>query len=361
MALLQQQTWIKEKEQVPEESEAAKTYHRLLAERPITTAPKHFKVDDNEFQNVHSKINKLEELGVMAAYENALLLVAKKGPLPKDVREFIAKEIELFGRRWNSGVTNKGRYKTSPSNKKKQIYEQHKSFVEIKRNEAIEIAEQTRLQNLEEARLAKLSYERKERMRKKREKKASIEIQRIARGKLGRKYVANIRREREVERQHVFSQCQGCIDHVINTIYEVHGVLDSITITLEQQQVKEMEDALKHAQEEEAKVAESATLEIDENEMKQDGDNEGEEVEIEKDGGGEALSKEEVEEQNQAATKLQALQRGKKARKDFIEKKKNANRKPASMPSPPRKTNASKKGMSPRKSKNQKPPPPPKK
>ena len=54
----------------------------------------------------------------------------------------IAKEIELFGRRWNSGVTSKNRYKLSPSNKKKQIYSHHESFVEIKRGEAIKLAEE---------------------------------------------------------------------------------------------------------------------------------------------------------------------------------------------------------------------------
>ena len=50
---------------------------------------------------------------------------------------------------------------------------------------------ETRLRKLEEARLAKAAYERAERIRKKKEKKASIQIQRIARGKISRNYVNN--------------------------------------------------------------------------------------------------------------------------------------------------------------------------
>ena len=63
--------------------------------------------------------------------ERKMSLVAKKGPMPKNVREFIAKEIELFGRRWESGVTNKKRYQLSPSNKKKQLHQHHQTFVKL--------------------------------------------------------------------------------------------------------------------------------------------------------------------------------------------------------------------------------------
>ena len=150
--------------------EVTKTYNRLLKEKPITTTPPNFRINEGEFRNVQTKIDKLEELGVLAAYEHALLLVAKKGPLPNEVREFIAKEIELFGRRWTSGVTNKSRYMASPSNKKKQVQAHHDYFFTIKGNEAIENAERKRKVKLEEARLAKLAYERAEERRKKREK-----------------------------------------------------------------------------------------------------------------------------------------------------------------------------------------------
>ena len=52
--------------------EVTKKYNRLLKEKPITTTPPNFRVNEREFRNVQTKIDKLEELGVLAAYENAL-------------------------------------------------------------------------------------------------------------------------------------------------------------------------------------------------------------------------------------------------------------------------------------------------
>jgi hypothetical protein len=337
--------------------DVAKTYKRLLSEKPIVTAPPNFKVNENEFHNVQSKINKLEDLGVIAAYENALLLVAKKGPMPNEVREFIAKENELFGRRWNSGVTSKSRYKLSPSNKKKQIYSHHKSFVEIKRGEAIKLAEETRLRALEEARLAKLAYERAERIRKKRERTASTHIQRIARGKLSRNYVNKIRKEREIERQHIIGQCMGCIDNIINTLYEVESVVENIIVTLEEQQKREIK--VKAA----AAAAEAAKKKDEEDQAKLEVQHNGDEKTSKIDDDNEELKEENQEEQHIAATKLQALQRGKQARKNFVEKKKQRAKK--KIPSPPKKKKSPRKSISPRDKKTnaqakQPPPPPPK-
>ena len=72
-------------------------------------------------------------------------------------------------------------------------------------------------------------------------------------------------------------------------------------------------------------------------------------------------TQEDIEEQHKAATKLQAIQRGKHARKDFIEKqkqRKESQEGPKPVPSPPKQKKSPRKGKSPRQ---KKAPPVPKK
>jgi hypothetical protein len=199
-------------------------------------------IDPKALEEMEEYYSALEKSGILAAYENALFLVSKKGPGPAELRDFIAKEIENFGRRWKSGVVDKNRYSSSQATQKIQKGIRADMYYDIEYQKAKEVAEKKRLEEerraeQEAARIKRENDIRMQRIKAESEERRLVEerqrlseLQR-AREEEERKLAERLEQDairKKEEKEITKEEVSSCIEYLIETICEVESVLAQI-------------------------------------------------------------------------------------------------------------------------------------
>ena len=243
-----------------EHQETSRPKKEVVEEVEIPENKRKVEVPQRDLEALNGYHQQLEEMGILAAYENAIMMVGKKGPRPSSLREFVAKEFELFGRRWNSGVVNKNRYtEISTNTRKRQRARRELMYKEIKQKEMEELERKRQREEEERRRREEEAQRIAEEIRGKKERRLAeekrlererelIEAKKREEEKFKREEEERLKREEELAEQRRVEKeqeekCQQAMaeikeiakELVVDVICEVDALLQNVILKVEEE------------------------------------------------------------------------------------------------------------------------------